>query len=313
MIGLEIMLFTAVVIVWGLPFALKIRQAVGAQLSINAANESDKEKPEVPRSTAVEKVELVYVPVLIFFFMQDMTGAMIMAILAFLIHAGYMIKLSPVRHIRFSYTPEVQRLTGTVYVAGGLVMMVSVVLAAFWTITAGLVLMIVTIWSVHPLVRTVHKGLTPVEEHVRNTAIQDAVRLLTVSEGAVLILMEGIEETDVFEEALRFKKPDGRLFLLEGQHLTVHDVASQMNSGPVADGDWIPVYLERLSDAEQDQLIKELKPGWLVRVTDGRLHMHANKQGKWEPVLEETVEEENPATFTADQLIRIVKSDPERS
>ncbi|ADH98719.1 hypothetical protein [Salisediminibacterium selenitireducens] len=306
MIGVEIALFTAVVIVWGLPFALKIRQAVAGQVSIKAENETARENNDVPHNGAVEKVELVYVPVLIFFFTQDMTGAMIMAILGFLIHAGYMMKLSPLNNVRFTYTPEVQRLTGTVYAAGGLVMMVSVVLAAFWTIAAGLVLMIVTIWSVHPLVRTVHNGLAPVEEHVRNTAVQDAVRLLSVSEGTELILIEGIEETGLFEDALRIRKSDSRLFPLKGERLTVYDIASQINSGPVAEGEWVPVYLERLGDAEQNQLMKELKPGWWVQVKDGRLLMHANKHGKWERVLEETIEEADPRGFIADQLIRMV-------
>lgn len=306
MIGVEIALFTTVVIVWGLPFALKVRQAVAVQMHSTDEETAYLEHASEPRS--VEMVELVYVPVVLFFFTQDMTGAMIMTMLGFMIHAGYMIKLSPSQSIRLAYTPQVQRLTGTVYLIGGLITMAAIILAAFWTIGAGLALMIMTIWSVYPLVRTVQKGLSPVEEHVRNTAIQDAVRLISVSDGMELILSEGIQDPDGFETVLREKGADAGLFQVEGNRLSVYEIARQMNSGPVSEGEWIPVYAERIRETERDLLVSELKPDWLVRLDGDSLLIQSADRGQWQTVLETKLEGEEPSRFAADQLLRIMAS-----
>lgn len=191
----EIALFTLLIIIFGIPFALKVRRAAAVMQYVGYDREAYQSWMGENRQRVIEKIELIYVVSLIFFFVSSAVEGLILAVVTVLIHGVYLIRIEKERET-LTYSPEMQRLIGTVYVISGLLVMVSIVLAAFTTIAAGYAVLVFLIWYAFSLVRVASGVTDPVEERIGTRTMEDAKRLVNVHPSIRII---GIHETNETE------------------------------------------------------------------------------------------------------------------
>ncbi|AOM82076.1 hypothetical protein [Salisediminibacterium beveridgei] len=188
---IEIALFTILVIVFGIPFALKVRYAAAIMQQFDYDRIDYQQWMIDNRQQVLEKVELIYVVSLLFFFLSSPAEGLMLAVVTVMIHGVYLIRLAKGRK-HPDYSPEIQRLIGTVYVMAGLFVMLSIVLAAFLNVTAGFAVLVFLIWYAFSLIR-VASGITdPVEDKIKARTMEDAKRLISVHPSLSIV---GFQET----------------------------------------------------------------------------------------------------------------------
>lgn len=308
----EIALFTILVIVFGIPFALKVRYAAAIMQQVGYVREDYQKWMHDNRSQVLEKIELIYVVALLFFFFSSAVEGLILAVVSVLIHGGYLIRLAKGRK-NPEYSPEIQRLIGTVYVMAGLFVMLSIVLAAFITVTAGFAVLVFLIWYAFSLIR-VASGITdPVEDRIKTRTMEDAKRLISVHPSLHIV---GFEES-VNSQGLAERVHDGLfstenvLAITSGQW-NQSEIATQLNLNLKDHHRSVLVKLDKLNEEEMKELKQHIRFTETISVeeqSEGSWVVHLKKsvnQDKWdvETLTLHDNEQQTLISQAADELIR---------